>query len=122
MDEEQLTQEMEEEQFEEEDTIQQMEEEPNTLGEHPLISGHLPFGEMEITLAPKNKVMDVCSVTFNQLKEKDPQNLVSVSTEKVVTANTRRDLREAIMTNVAFTTLTHDNFEYLLTVNARLKK
>lgn len=55
MDEEQLTQEMEEEQFEEEDTIQPMEEEPNTLGEHPLTSVHLPFGEMGITPPPKKQ-------------------------------------------------------------------
>jgi len=92
-----------------------MEEETNNLGKYPLIGGHLPFGDMGITPPPTNSVMDVCNVTFDQLKQrvvqqrnryflKDPQNPVSFSREKVINGNSKRNLRAFIVVNVAFTT------------------
>jgi len=52
----------------------------------------------------------------------DPQNLVSVSTEKVITSNTRRNPTEIMAENVAFATKMRDNSEYPLNENARLRK
>jgi len=46
MEEEQLTQNIEEE-LEEEETIQPIDDEPSSPEEPPLICDHLPFGEME---------------------------------------------------------------------------
>jgi hypothetical protein len=88
-----LTHELEEEKYEEEDTIQPMDDEPSTPGEQPLTGGHLPFREMGITPPPADRVMDVCSVTFDQLKKRimqqrhryfpnDPQNPVSVAQKR----------------------------------------
>lgn len=75
--------------------------------------------------------MDVCNVMFEQLKKMimqqrhkyfpyDPQNLVSVVTGKVITSNTRRNMRAVMSTNVAFATMSQDNSECLLNKSARL--
>lgn len=55
--------------MEEEDTIQPMDDEPGTPEEPPLTDDHLPFEEMGITPPPTYRVMDVCSVMFDQLKK-----------------------------------------------------
>ena len=52
----------------------------------------------------------------------DPQNPVSISTEKVITSNTRRNAISIMVSNVAFATTSQDNFEYLLNYNARLRR
>ncbi len=96
-----MTKEIEEE-LEEYDTIQPIHGEPGYPTKPPFTGGHLPFGEMGITPPPKNRVMGMCNVTFYQLKKNivqqrrrcfpnNPQNLVSVSTKKVITANIRRN-------------------------------
>lgn len=112
-----MTHELEEEQYEEEDTNQPMDDEPITSSEQPITGGHLPFREMGITYSITNRVMDVCNVTFDHLKKRivkerhryypyDPQNPVSVVTDKVIMSNTRRNMREVMATNVAFATST----------------
>jgi len=63
-----------------------MNDEPTTLGEQPLIGGHLPFREMGITPPPPDKVL--------------------VSIKKVITSNTRRNPREIMVENIAFDTTT----------------
>jgi len=65
-----LTQELQEEKVEEEVTIHPMDDEPNTPYQQPLTGGHLPFREMEITPPPKNQVMNVCNIKFDQQKKR----------------------------------------------------
>jgi len=80
-----------------------------------------------------HRVMDVCSVTFDHLMKrimqqrhryfpKDPQNPISVSTENVITSNTRRNPKAIMAKNVAFATTTQHNCEYLLNENVRLRR
>jgi len=69
LEEEQLNKEIQEE-FEEEDTIQRMDDEPGTPEEPSLIGGYLPFGETRIIPPPTDRVMDVCSVKFDQQKKR----------------------------------------------------
>lgn len=88
---------------------------------------------MGITPPPTNRVMDVCNVTFDQLKKRivqqrqryflnNPQNQVLVATKKVITYNTRRNPRVIMGENVALATIAHDNYEYLLNENSMLKR
>lgn len=65
-----MTQELEEENLEEEYTIQPMDDEPSTSGEQPLTGGYPPFIDMGIIPPPTYLVIDVCSVTFDQLKKR----------------------------------------------------
>jgi len=85
-----------------------MDDELIYLGEPPLMGGHLPFDEIEISPPPRYRVMDVCNVTLDQLNERilqqrhryfpnDPHIRVSVSIEKVIFANTRRNPREIMV-------------------------
>ena len=45
-----------------------------------------------------------------------------MSTERVITAKTRRNLRAVMEINVAFATTTQDNSEYLLNENDRMRR
>lgn len=124
---------MEEEQYEEEDTIQLMDDESGSLKEKPLTGDHLPFGEMGITPPLAHRVRDVCSVTFDELKKRilqqrhryfpnDLWNPSSVATEKLITSNTRKNPSAVMAANVAFTTMTYENSEYLLNENVKLRR
>ena len=95
--------------MEEEDTIQPMDDELVSPEEPSLRGGHVLFREMGITPPPAEGVMDVCSVMFDYIKKRiakrrhiyfqnDPQNPVSVSTEKVITGNTRNYPRKFMST------------------------
>jgi len=64
-----MTHEIEEE-LEEDDTIHPIDDELGSLEEPPLMGGHLPFDEIGITTPPEEKFMDVCNVTFDQLKKR----------------------------------------------------
>lgn len=76
--------------------------------------------------------MDVCSVTFDHLMKRivqqmhryflnDPKNPVSITTENVIIANTKRNPMEVMVENVSFTTAAWDNSKYLLNENAKMK-
>ena len=77
--------------------------------------------------------MDVCKVMFNQLKKRIVQHRyryflndhripVSVFMKKVITSNTRRNLRAIMAENVVFSTTTQDNSEYMSTDNSIFKE
>jgi len=52
----------------------------------------------------------------------DPQNLVLVAIEKVITTNTKRNPRAVMARNVSFSITTQDNYQYLLNENYWLRK
>jgi len=110
-----------------------MDDEPSTPGEQPLKRGNLLFGEMGITPPPIDKVIDVCSVTFDLLKKRimkqrhkyfpnDSKNPISVVIKKMITSKTRINFRVIMTMNVAFTTSTQDNSKYFINENARLRR
>ena len=63
--------------LEEKDVIKPIADELGTPSKPPLTGGHLPFTEMGIVPPADDRVMDVCNVTFDQLKKRILQGRLS---------------------------------------------
>lgn len=94
---------------------------------------HLPFSEMGIFPPPNDRVMDRFGFFFYQLKRRiaqerrsyfpnDLSHRFSISKEKVITYNPRKNPWAIIIMNVAFATTIQDNTKYLTSENAQLRK
>lgn len=79
----------------------------------PLTSGHIPLSEMEMPPLDDEMVMDISSLTFDQVKTKiiqerwkyfpnDLVHLASIHIERVIVSDTRRNAKIVTTTNLAF--------------------
>jgi len=57
-----------------------------------------------------------------EVLSKYPVNIVSISIDKMISSNTRRNPRVVMVENVAFMKTTQDNKKYLTSENALLQK